>query len=89
MTNKLKINCGRFQVGLGFIALIVGIVGFNSFVPIGKIILQDLKIDIFDILFGFLIIVYGIFLSALCLTVGFENITKGKKQTSEEKQDEK
>lgn len=76
--DKWKINCGRFQVGLGFIALIVTVIGIHSFIPLEKVIFDNLHLEQIDILLGLIIFVFGVLTSSVIVFTGFINIAKGE-----------
>lgn len=82
--DEWKIGSGKAQIVLGIIAFVVGFIGMYSFIPFHKIILYSIKLQSLDIFLGFLILIFGIFLSAICITFGLDNIKIGR--TNEEEQ---
>lgn len=78
MIDKWKSTCGKLQVVLGIISFAVSMVAFLSFVNIKDIVFNS-DFSSSDFILGFGLLIYGIFISALCFTFGFINIENARK----------
>ena len=84
MKDKWKVNCGWFQIILSFIALIVTVIATHLFIPLEKIMLDNLHIEQIDIIIGVLIFIIGILTSSVIATTGYVNIMEGDKNDTKE-----